>query len=407
MRVAIVGSGIAGLAAADALADADVTVYEAAPHAGGHVYTVEIPGHPAVDMGFIVHNRERYPHFCALLDELGIATRPSHMAFSVSAGGFEWGSASLSALFADRKLVASPRHWRFLLEVLAFLRRARADLRHRRVGDASLDDYTAGYSRELYDRFVVPLAAALWSLAPDRCGAFPAITYLSFLDHHGMLSPIRPLQWRTIVGGSRRYVDALLAKLHARRGFALELATPVRSIARDATGVDVDGKRYDRIVIATHADTALAMLADASDDERRALAAFRYTTNRTVLHTDRAFLPTKQAAHASWNYVADPDTARVAVTYSMTRLQGLPDAPYLVTLNPRSEPRGILHEVSFDHPQFDRAALAAQHELAALAGTRRTYFAGAHLGFGFHEDGMRSGLAAAAKLRADARKRSA
>ncbi|HEY1547899.1 MAG TPA: FAD-dependent oxidoreductase [Kofleriaceae bacterium] len=402
MRVAIIGSGIAGLAAADALRDFDLTMYEAAPRPGGHVYTVELPGHPAVDMGFIVHNRARYPHFCALLDELGIATKPTQMAFSVSVGGREWGSASLSALFAERSSIGSPRHWRFLLEALAFLRRARADLRHRTIGDASLDDYCAGWSRELYDRFVVPLAAALWSLAPDRCGAFPAITYLSFLDHHGMLSPIRPLAWRTIVGGSQRYVDALLAKLHARPNFALELATPVRAITRDATGANVNGTRYDRIVIATHADTALALLADASADERAALGAFRYSTNRTVLHTDRAFLPSKRAAHAAWNYVADPDTSRVAVTYSMTQLQGLPDAPYLVTLNPRREPRGILHETSFTHPQFDRAALAAQHELAALQGTQRTYFAGAHFGFGFHEDGMRSGLAAAAKLRRDA-----
>ncbi len=409
MRVAIVGSGIAGLAAADALADADVTLYEAAPRAGGHVYTVELEGGIAVDMGFIVHNRARYPHFSALLDELGIQTRPTHMAFSVADGGIEWGSASLSALFADRRSLVSPRHWRFLIEVVAFLRRARRDLRHRRVGDASLDEYLAGESRELRDRFVVPLAAALWSLAPDRCGEFPAITYLAFLDHHGMLSPVRPLAWQTIVGGSQCYVDALLARLRARPRFVLELAKPVTSVVRDDAGVTVtsarDERRYDRVVLATHADTALGLLAAPSSAECMALGAFRYSKNRTVLHTDRSFLPAHAAAHASWNYVADPDTARVAVTYSMTRLQGLPDVPYLVTLNPRREPSGILHETWFEHPQLDRAALAAQHQLAALAGTQRTYFAGAHLGFGFHEDGMRSGLAAAARLRADERAR--
>ena len=400
MRIAIVGSGIAGLAAADALADADVTLYEAASVAGGHVYTVELDRGIAVDMGFIVHNRDRYPHFCALLDELGVATRPTQMAFSVAAGGLEWGSASLSSLFADRRMLGSPRHWRFLAEVLGFLRRARRDLRERAVGDASLDEYLAGASREVRDHFVVPLAAALWSLAPDRCGEFPAITYLSFLDHHGMLSPVRPLAWRTIVGGSRRYLDALLAKLRARPRFALELATPVARIDRDAAGVTIvssrGARRYDRVVIATHADTALALLAAPSTAERTALGAFRYSTNRTVLHTDRSFLPAAPAAHAAWNYVADPDTARVAVTYSMTKLQGVPDAPYLVTLNPRREPRGILHETSFAHPQFDRDALAAQSQLVALSGTERTYYAGAHLGFGFHEDGMRAGIAAAA-----------
>jgi hypothetical protein len=157
-------------------------------------------------------------------------------------------------------------------------------------------------------------------------------------------------------------------------------------------------------VIATHADTALALLADPSDDERAALGAFHYSKNRTVLHTDRSFLPGNRAAHASWNYIADPDTARVAVTYSMTLLQGLPDVPYLVTLNPRREPTGVLHETWFEHPQLDRAALDAQGQLASFGGARRTYYAGAHLGFGFHEDGMRSGLAAAARLRADERR---
>jgi len=408
MNVAIVGSGIAGLAAADALGDADVTLYEAAPRAGGHVYTVDVDG-VAVDLGFIVHNRERYPHFTALLDELAIPTRPTQMAFSVADGGREWGSASLSALFADRRALVDPRHWRFLTEVLAFLYRARRDVRGPHAAGATLDEYLAArrVSRQVRDHFVVPLAAALWSLAPERCGDFPAVSYLAFLEQHGMLSPVRPLAWRTIVGGSRRYVDALIAKLHARGRFALELGTPVTAVDRDATGVTVTSargrRRYDRIVLATHADAALALLADADAEERTALGAFRYSRNRTVLHTDRSFLPARPAAHASWNYVADPDTARVAVTYSMTRLQGLPDAPYLVTLNPRREPAGILHETWFDHPQLDRAALAAQGLLARLSGARRTYFAGAHLGFGFHEDGMRAGKAAAARLRTDAR----
>jgi predicted NAD/FAD-binding protein len=409
MKIAIVGSGIAGLGAARALSRAhDVTMFEAAPRPGGHVYTVDADG-ARVDMGFIVCNRERYPHMFRMLGELGIETRPTTMSFSVSLPreDLEWGSESLSALFADRRLLRSVRHWRFLVEVMRFLGRARRDLDAGATARLSLDDYVTSTraSTELRDRFLVPLAAALWSLAPDHCGAFPAETYLRFLDQHGMLRAVRPLAWRTIVGGSQRYVDALLAELRAQR-FALELATPVAAVHRDPRGVTVvvagGERRYDRVILATHADTALSLLAAPTADERRVLGAFRYSDNRTVLHRDAAFLPRRAAAHASWNYVADPETARVAVTYSMSRLQGLPaDPPYLVTLNPRTRPRSTLHEVVFSHPQLDRDALAAQAELPGLGGTYRTYYAGAHFGFGFHEDGLRSGLAAAASAIAD------
>ena len=399
-RIAVVGAGIAGLGAAYALGRAGhtVVVYEAAARAGGHVYTVDADGH-AIDMGFIVCNRERYPLFFRLLAELGIETRPTTMAFSVAlpAHGIEWGSASLSALFAQRRRVVDATHWRFLVDVVRLVRRARRDLELGRV-EGTLDDYVR--SPELRAGFVVPLAAALWSLAPARCGEFPAETFVRFLDQHGMLRPLRPLAWHTIVGGSRRYVDALVAAMRCE----LRTRTPVAAIERDASGVTVIApgarERYDRVIVATHADTALALLAAPTADERRVLGALRYSTNRTVLHTDRAFLPAASAAHAAWNYVADGDDSRVAVTYSMTRLQGLPDRPYLVTLNPRHEPRGVLHEVTFAHPQFDRAALAAQAELPRLAGNR-TYYAGAYFGFGFHEDGLRAGLAAAARVLAD------
>jgi predicted NAD/FAD-binding protein len=410
-RVAIVGSGIAGLAAARGLVGrCAVTLYEAAARPGGHVYTVEADGH-AIDMGFIVCNRDRYPGLFRWFAELGIETRPTTMAFSVAipdarGDALEWGSASLSAVYADRRRIFDPRHTRFLAEVLGFVRRARRELARPSHAwrDASLDDYLArtGASRAIRDHFVVPLAAALWSLAPDLCGAFPAATFLGFLDQHGMLRPVRPLAWRTVVGGSQRYVDAVLARLRAENHFTLALATPVETITRDAGGVTVIAAgreaRYDRVILATPADTALGLLARPSAAERRVLGAFRYSDNRTVLHTDRRFLPRRPAAHASWNYVADPDTAVVAVTYSMTRLQGLPDAPYLVTLNPRSQPARVIHEARFRHPQFDRGALAAQAAIATLGNAHRTYFAGAYTRFGFHEDGLRAGATAAARV---------
>ncbi len=426
MRVAIIGSGISGLAAARALAGrCAVSVFEAADKPGGHVLTVTAPtrhGPQAVDMGFIVCNRENYPHFFAMLDELGVATRPTSMSFSVSlpdAGGgkgLEWGSGSLSAMFAERRRLFDRRHWRFLLEVMAFLRRGRRDLSAGRTAGRSLDEYLAEIRapRELREAFVVPLAAALWSLAPERCGEFPAESYLRFLDQHGMLRAVQPLAWRTVVGGSQRYLDALLPRLEAA-GVELHLSSPVARLYRDEGGVIVEvagvESRFDRVIVATHADTALQILeagSGASAEEREVLGAFRYSKNRTVLHSDARFLPKNPRAHASWNYVSDRDAKRVAVTYSMNRLQGLPDdPPLLVTLNPRQAiaEEHKLHEVELTHPQFDAAALRAQQALPALQGAQRTYFAGAHFGFGFHEDGMRSGVAAAAAARGDEERR--
>jgi hypothetical protein len=392
-------------------AGANVTVFEAAARPGGHVYTVEADGH-AVDMGFIVCNRENYPRFFRLLGELNIETRPTTMSFSVSLPHLqlEWGSESLSALFADRRRLFDARHWRFLVAVMRFLRRARRDLVRGAVSGRSLDEYLAqlrlgrALHADLRERFIVPLAAALWSLAPDLCGAFPAESYLGFLDQHGMLEAIQPPAWRTIVGGSRRYVDALVAQLPPQ---TLRCATPVVRIHRDAQGVTVvaNGEhRFDRLVVATPANVALSLLAEPTVHEQRVLGAFRYSANRTLLHRDARFLPRHPAAHAAWNYVADPDTAQVAVTYSMTRLQGLPaNPPFLVTLNPRTTPDHVLHEVAFTHPQFDRAALSAQGELPLLGRSMRTAYCGAHSRFGFHEDGLRSGQLAAERTLADAR----
>ncbi len=436
MKVAVVGAGIAGLAAAHALvrAGCTVTLYEASPQAGGHVHTVAVDGH-AIDMGFIVCNRENYPGLFALFAELGVTTRPTTMSFSVSPGPSSSGPAlfdwSTSAPFADRRALASPRHWWLLGQVTAFLSRARQDvaLAARSPSHAtpsSLGGYldAVGASAELREQFVIPLVSALWSMAWDRCLEFPAVSFLRFLDHHGMLRLVRPLAWHTVVGGSRTYVDALLAVLARSGRFALRLSTKVTRIDRTAAGVgvsvepagiatDADSveirrsasgtERFDHVVIASAADVALGMLAAPTADEQRVLGAFAYAANHTVLHTDRRFLPAAPAAHAAWNVVRDGDRGRVAVTYSMTKLQGLPDAPYLVTLNPRTRPAGVLHEVAFRHPQFDGAALRAQAALPALSGgATRTYFAGAYAGNGFHEHGLQSGALAAQRLLADA-----
>ena len=392
--VAIIGAGIAGLAAARAIGGrARVTLIEAAAEPGGHVRTIAVDGPRgpiAVDTGFIVCNRETYPRFFAILDELGVATRPTSMSFSVRVGARAWSSRGRGPV-------------RLLARVAAFLARARRDVGSGLARATTLDEYLAirEVAPEVREGLVIPLASALWSIAPERCGEFPAETYLRFLDRHGMLRPIGSFQWHTIAGGSRRYVDALVARLPA----AVWTASPVRRVARDAGGVAVEvggahagEHRFDRVVIATHADQALAMLADADPEERRVLGAFGYGENRVLLHGDAAYLPARPY-RASWNVAAG------TVTYWMNRLQGLADDPLLlVTMDPggAAAPRGVLLAQTMAHPRFDRAAIAAQAEVPGLQGRRRTYFAGAHLGYGFHEDGVRSGEDAAARLLRDA-----
>jgi predicted NAD/FAD-binding protein len=394
MRVAIVGSGIAGLACARALAGrAEVTVLEAAERLGGHVHTVA-----GVDLGFIVFSRPSYPGFSAMLDELGVASRPTTMSFSVCDGAIAWSSASPRGWFAQPRNLVRASHWRFLGAVVRLLAAGRADLGGELVRRATLDEYLEArrVPAEVRERFVVPLAAALWSLAPERCGAFPAETWLRFLDQHGMLRATRPQPWRTVVGGSAVYVEALVRALGER--VQIETGAPVTSIVREARGVTlvVRGRerRFDHVVVATHADTALAMLEAPTADERALLGAFAYSHNPTVLHGDASFLPAERAAWASWNYVG-----RFAVTYWMNRLQGFPEEPLrLVTVNPPREPAGVVARTNFMHPQLDFAALAAQRALSRLQGVERTYFAGAYAGFGFHEDGFRAGVRAAARV---------
>jgi predicted NAD/FAD-binding protein len=405
-RVAIVGSGAAGLGAAWALAGrCEVELFEAAASPGGHVYTVAVPGErpAAVDMGFIVWNPVTYPHLARLLGALGVRSRPTSMSFSVRAGDgeFEYGSADLRALFARRRDLVRPRHWRLLGGIARLLRDGHRDLGGAAVG-LRLDEYLAWrrVHADVAAAFVQPLASALWSMTPAAAAEFPAETFLRFLHQHGMLRPIGQLAWYTIDGGARRWVEALLARVPA----ALHLATPVAAIERDAAGVtlhlrDRPPRRFDRVVVATHADAALRLLADPDDDERRLLGAFRYSRNQAWLHVDGGALPEASAARASWNVLAG------TITYWMNRLQGIAaPAPLCVTLNPAAPIAAaqVLHQASFEHPLFDFAARRAATELPRLQGRHRTCYAGAHLGFGFHEDALRSGLAAAARVLAAA-----
>jgi uncharacterized protein len=407
MRIAIVGAGVSGLVAAHRLQDAhEVTVFEAAAYAGGHTNTITVPterGPLAVDTGFIVFNDRNYPRFEALLDELGVASQPSQMSFGVSDGDFEYASTSANGLYAKRSHLLSPAFQRMVADVPRFQRRARELLRTPGE-DPSLREWlaTLGLSEPFVERVIVPQAAAVWSSDAEQMWTFPARFLVEFFDNHGMLGLRGRPRWRTVSGGSARYVEALTAPFADR----IRLLTPVRAIERFPDRVEVtpaggEPECYDEVVIAAHADQALAMLADPTPAEREILGAFPYQANEAVLHTDRRLLPRRRRAWASWNYHLQParsgrvGTASATVTYHMNRLQSLDaDEDYCVTLN-RTEaidPERVIGSREFSHPVFTRAALAAQGRWDEVSGVRRTHYCGAYWGFGFHEDGVQSGL---------------
>jgi uncharacterized protein len=408
MRVAVVGAGIAGLGAAHALARVhEVTVFEADARPGGHANTVTLPrdgGDLHLDTGFLVHNEPNYPRLSRLFRELGVAVQDSDMSFGVSCRrcGVEY---SAVGLWRQPRALMSPRMLRLLAQIIRFLREGEGGLdpRHAR---STLGDYVRieGYSRDFRDHYLVPFAAALWSTAPGETLEFPVAYAVRFFQNHGLLG-FRRHQWRTVVGGSRTYVSAITAPM----GDRLRLSTPVRSIARDADGVTIrtagDAReRFDAVVVATHAPQALAMLADADPLEHEVLGAFRTTRNSTVLHTDERLLPARPAARASWNYLVDDcrdPSPSPTVTYYLNTLQAL-DEPehYCVTLNrdDRIAEDRVIRRVEYAHPLYTFASLDAQGRLHELDGRRRTWFCGAYQGFGFHEDGLASGLRAAAGL---------
>ncbi|MEP7181710.1 MAG: FAD-dependent oxidoreductase [Betaproteobacteria bacterium] len=409
MRIAIVGAGIAGLGSARLLHRQGhaVTLYEAGATLGGHTHTVDVTigGVTApVDTGFLVFNDRTYPRLVALFDELGVESVASEMSFSVrnDDAGVEWAGTSLAALFAQPRNALRPAYWRMLADIARFNRETTAMVTGGTILPVSLGDYlgAGGYSAAFRDWYLLPMAGAIWSSPRREVLDFPLPTFVRFCRNHGLLSVRGRPQWRTVVGGGRTYVAKVAAALPDVRR-----ATKVTSVRRGAHGVDVVAggatERFDDVVLACHSDQALALLADPSPLESRALAGARYQPNRVVLHTDRALLPKTRRAWSAWNYLAtaDADGSRpVAVSYLINKLQPLPfAAPVVVTLNPPFEPdpATVLDEFKYSHPLQDRAALAAQGAVGKLQGDRRTWYAGAWLGHGFHEDGLASAHAVA------------
>ncbi|KXS38076.1 MAG: FAD dependent oxidoreductase [Halomonadaceae bacterium T82-2] len=412
-HIAVVGSGISGMAAAHYLsARHHVTLFEAGSRLGGHTATVDITlgGRDyAVDTGFIVFNDRTYPHFNRLLTRLGVPARPTEMSFSVhdARRDFEYNGHTLATLFAQRRNLLRPRFYRMLADILRFNREATHDLDSGRL-DASLTlgaylDRN-GYGADFRERYLLPMGAAIWSASIAELDAFPLAFFVRFFHHHGLLSIDDRPQWYTIPGGSRRYIPAL-TRPYAER---IALDCPVRTIRRDAEGVTLSTTRgearFDQVVLACHADQALALLADPSPAEREILGALPYQDNDVVLHTDTRLLPRRRRTWASWNYRLDGrgDDARVSVTYDMNILQGI-DAPHTVcvTLNDTAsiDPERILGRYRYAHPCFTLDGIAAQGRHAEISDTaRRTHYCGAYWRNGFHEDGVWSAWRVAAAL---------
>jgi predicted NAD/FAD-binding protein len=407
MKIAIIGSGISGLVCGHLLhRDFDLSIFEANDYIGGHTHTIDVSrpeGSYAVDTGFIVFNEVTYPNFCALIDQLGVASQPTQMNFSVHCEktGLEYGSDSADTLFAQRRNILSPSYWRMVMEIFK-LRRHLVVYLNSDEPDMSMGEFLSlhNYSQRFIDHFVVPLGASLWSAEPGKIREFPARTFGRFFENHGFLKATNPIQWRVISGGSRQYVDKLtepfIEKIH--------ISTPVTRVHRSEDYVELefadrDKERFDQVIFATHSDQALKILADPTDDERTILGAVPYQANDTVLHTDDTLLPRSRKAWSSWNYsILQDQTDRAALTYNMNKLQSIEAAEtFCVSLNMhhRIDAGKMLGRYLYQHPVYLEGSVAAQAAHEVISGQHRTHYCGAYWGYGFHEDGVKSGLAVA------------
>lgn len=412
-RIAVVGSGISGLSAAWLLSrSADVVLYEAEGRPGGHSNTVLAPSGDReipVDTGFIVYNDRNYPNLVALFDHLSVPTLASSMSFSASidGGAFEYSGSGLQGLLGQKSNLLRPRFWTMLSDILRFYKEAPALLERPELATVSLGDYLASsrYGASFIEDHLLPMGAAIWSTTASEMRLYPLHAFIRFFVNHGLLSLNDRPRWRTVSGGSREYVKRILADFSGE----LRFGQPVKTIRRDAFGVELTdaaghADRFDDVVLATHADQSLKLLADADQAERETLGAFEYTRNLAVLHSDPRLMPKRRQVWSSWNYLSEPSATgnnALCVTYWMNHLQSLdPARPLFVTLNPCREidPESIIQTFDYEHPLFDLKANAAQRRLWRLQGRRRTWFCGAYFGSGFHEDGLQAGLAVAETL---------
>ena len=411
-HVAVIGSGISGLSAAWLIAQhCRVTLFESEGRPGGHSNTVDVHvdgGRVPVDTGFIVYNEWNYPNLVRLFETLGVKTEASDMSFSASLneGAFEYSGTSFMSMIGQKTNLVRFRFWQMVGDILRFYREAPAAAKRLGAGEMTLGEFldTEGYSKSFVDNHILPMGAAIWSTTAKEMRSYPLVAFIRFFESHGLLSILNRPVWRTVSGGSRQYVNRILTSFDGE----VRLNAPVRSVRRSADGVLVDSGQgpelFDDVVIATHADQALAMRADASEEERDLLGAFKYTHNTAVLHSDVGLMPKRKRVWSSWNYIGNRNGAsddQLCVTYWMNKLQNLPvKTPIFVTLNPCRAVREELVHASFDytHPLFDTAALCAQKRLWSIQGEGGVWYCGAHFGSGFHEDGLQSGLAVAEAL---------